>query len=216
MDLREAWRYDDFVDGAMEKKGLSRESMGEFASQIPEVVLSRREVDPAAMYEAVMEELARRWKLTESMPLHAAWHHGMVPAILLTALRNGGYLVGEEEIEEAFKRGMMIPGGGCGFHGVCGAGNGLGIVASILIRATPLHDEERSKALTMSAKAILRIGEIGGPRCCPRATYATIQVAASELREMGYELLITDLEGRCRFSERNPDCAEDDCPFHLR
>lgn len=65
-----------------------------------------------------------------------------MPCVLLTAYKNcGGDIRLPASLSEAWKRGKKVPGGACGFLGVCGAAAGTGIFISILTGDTPLSGE---------------------------------------------------------------------------
>jgi hypothetical protein len=90
----------------------------------------------------------------------------------------------------------------------------VGIAVSIAERATPMHDEERSTSMRVSSRALAVVAQLGGPRCCPRATYACIEFGCMELGALGYRMEFTGPRGRCAFSQKNKDCIEERCPFY--
>ncbi|OKY77789.1 MAG: Redox-active protein with multiple conserved metal-binding region [Candidatus Methanohalarchaeum thermophilum] len=209
-DCKEISDYDEFMEAST---SVSLEEYKEFMSNIFEVVPEREEKDPVKLYEKTIEELRSRWVASEKIPVHGPWHHGLVGGILVTSLKNNGYSFSEEDIEEALERGLMIPGGACGFHGSCGAASGLGIAVSIATRGTPFHDEKRTKALTANSKAYKRIAELGGPRCCTLSTYTTLDLAEEILKEIGYSIPLSDVEGRCKVYRENDECHGIKCPY---
>ncbi len=208
--------YDEFMGAALDYDGLSMEDYKAFMPNLFEVVPARPEKDPVEMYQAVIEELRERWTASKELPFHGPWHHGMIAGIIIAALRNNGYDFTDEDVCEALKRGLMIPAGSCGFHGVCGAGTGLGIALSIVGHSTPFRDEERSRALQAASKAISRIGRMGGPRCCALSAFATLSLATRVLGEMGYELPSSKMAGVCSKHELNPQCHLERCPYYPR
>ena len=77
-------------------------------------------------------------KALPSEHMHGPEHHIIVPLVLLTALRNnGGDISYDEAMREAYTRASKLPGGTCGFWGVCGAAAGAGIFASLLLGSSP-------------------------------------------------------------------------------
>ncbi len=202
--------YEDFMDIST---SVPLEEYEDFMPVIFEVVPDRKEKDPVKMYEKVIEELRERWTASENIPIHGPWHHGLIGGILINALKNNGYDFSDEEVQEALKRGLMVPGGSCGFHGACGAGSGLGLAVSIAAGSTPFHDEERTEALKANSRVYRRIAELGGPRCCTLSTYATLDIAEEVLKDMGYEIHVSDVEGRCKVYKKNDDCHGLDCPY---
>ena len=65
--------------------------------------------------------------------MHGPEHHAIVPCVLLTAFHNcGGGNDLKEDLSVALKRGRQVPGGVCGYWGVCGAAAGAGIYMSVV------------------------------------------------------------------------------------
>lgn len=168
------------------------------------------------MYERIIEETRRIWTASKKMPVHGGWHHFLVAGILMQTLRNNGYNFTEEDVKEAVERGMMIPGGGCGFHGVCGAGSGIGIVLSIVGRSNPLHKDERSRSLLATSEAYQRIAKLGRSRCCPLSTYTTLNLGAKLLTDLGYKVELSKCTRRCAFHALNDECHGLPCPYYPR
>ncbi|MFP4005689.1 MAG: DUF5714 domain-containing protein [Candidatus Hadarchaeia archaeon] len=205
--------YDEFMETSLKYNDLSMEDYEEFMPTVFEVVPDRKGKDPVVMYEKVIEELRKRWTASENLPVHGPWHHGLTAGILINSLRNNGYDFSEEDVQEALERGLMIPGGTCGFHGACGAGTGLGIAVSIATSSNPFHDESRTKSLRASAKIYNRIADLGGPRCCTLSTYTTLDIADDLFREIGYEIPVSEIEGRCKAYRQNGQCHGPECPY---
>ena len=86
--------------------------------------------DPAAILEQVMA-------LT-GLPMHGPEHHAIVPGVIIAAARNAGVPVPDRALEMALERAGKVPGGWCGYYGVCGAAVGVGIAVSVLSGATPV------------------------------------------------------------------------------
>jgi len=120
--------YEEFMQTGLKYNNLMMKDYEEFMPILFEIVPKREEKDPIPMYEGIIEELRKRWAASEQLPFHGPWHHGLVGGILIASLKNNGYDFSESDIKEALKRGLMIPAGGCGFLGICGAGTGAGIV----------------------------------------------------------------------------------------
>ncbi len=210
---KEIANYEDFMETSVGYNDLSLQHYEDFMPVIFDLVPNIEEKDPVKIYEKVIEELKERWTASENLPPHGPWHHGLLGGILVTALKNNGYDFSDEDIGEALQRGLMIPGGSCGFHGSCGAGTGLGIAVSMASRSTPFHDESRTKALAANSKAYARIAELGGPRCCTLSTYATLEIAQSIFEEMGYDIPVSEVDNRCEVYQENKQCHGVDCPY---
>lgn len=146
--------------------------------------------------------------------MHGPEHHTLVGSALLTAYRNAG---GEIELLKALKemmaRGQKVPGGACGFWGSCGAAISTGMCMSILSGATPLTQESWGQSNLMTARSLLKIGEVGGPRCCKRNSYLSLQAAAEYIKETkGVTLEMKPIV--CHRSDANNQCIGKRCPFH--
>lgn len=154
-----------------------------------------------------------------SMPfchMHGPEHHVMVGAALLTAYKNaGGELDHEKALLEMYSRGKAVPGGVCGFWGACGAGISSGIYMSIATKSTPLTEEPWKLSNKMTSRALDKIGENGGPRCCKRDSYLAIIEAVKFTEEkLGVKMEIGDI--KCSRSSQNNQCIGKKCPFFAR
>ena len=86
---------------------------------------------------------------------------------------------------------------------------------SIVTRATPLAKEAWGLANQMTSKALGRIGEIGGPRCCKRDSYLAVTVAVEFVKEnLGVEMELGEI--RCSRSANNNQCVQGRCPFYQK
>ncbi|MGI6053793.1 MAG: DUF5714 domain-containing protein [Clostridium sp.] len=148
--------------------------------------------------------------------MHGPEHHSLVPCVLLTAYHNqGGKIDLDTAIPEAVRRGRQVPGGFCGFWGVCGAAVGCGIYASILLESGPLQAESWAKAQKLTARCLERIAAVGGPRCCKRDS----RLAMEEAVEFTAETFGVQMEAGknpCQFSEQNQECLKERCPYYKR
>ena len=146
--------------------------------------------------------------------MHGPEHHIMVGAALLTAFKNaGGELDLAAALPEMLRRGKGVPGGACGFWGACGAGISAGMFVSILSKASPLTKESWGLSNRMTSKALGRIGEIGGPRCCKRNSYLSVLAAVDFAKEhFGVEMERPEVV--CIHSSLNNQCIGRRCPFY--
>lgn len=145
--------------------------------------------------------------------MHGPEHHVMVGAALLTAYcRAGGNVELETALKEMWSRGKNVPGGACGFWGACGAGISAGIFLSIISGSTPLKKEPWGLANRMTARALEKIGTVGGPRCCKRDSYLSILEAVDFVKEhFGVSMTISKFV--CTHSAANNQCIGRQCPF---
>ena len=148
--------------------------------------------------------------------MHGPEHHSMVGMALLTAYRNsGGDLDLKKALVEMNSRGRSVPGGACGFWGACGAGISAGMFVSIVTGSTPLGQENFGLSHKMTASALAAIGETGGPRCCKRDSYLSIQRAV-EFAENSLGARMEQPRIRCSYSGQNNQCIGKRCPFCKR
>lgn len=174
--------------------------------RILELCLQETSKNPIEILEAMM-----------SLPfchMHGPEHHVMVGAALLTAYHNaGGDLDLSKAISEMYRRGMEVPGGACGFWGACGAGISAGMYLSIVTQATPLAKETWGLSNQMTSRALGKIGETGGPRCCKRDSYLSVLEAVRFTKEkLGISMELGDVV--CSRSAQNNQCIQKRCPFY--
>ncbi len=147
--------------------------------------------------------------------MHGPEHHILVGAVLLTAYHNsGGKLKLQTALSEMSRRGQQIPGGVCGFWGCCGAGVSTGIFVSIITGATPLHQDVWGLANQMTARALQKIGNLSGPRCCKRDSFTAVKEAVAFTQE--HFLVQMELPDSiiCGFSKFNEQCKKENCPYY--
>ena len=145
--------------------------------------------------------------------MHGPEHHVMVGAALLTAYKNaGGNIELEKALGEMMKRGKSVPGGACGFWGACGAGISSGMFVSIISSSTPLTEEPFALSHQMTAKSLSAIGRIGGPRCCKRDSYLSVE-AAIDFTAEHFGVQMERSEIICRHAAQNNQCIGKRCPY---
>jgi MoaA/NifB/PqqE/SkfB family radical SAM enzyme/ubiquinone/menaquinone biosynthesis C-methylase UbiE len=144
---------------------------------------------------------------------HGPEHHSLVPAVILTALRNSGDEISDDRILTGIQRGQTIVGGACAFMGVCGAAIGVGIAFSILLRADPYKAYERQTVQQVTQKVLERISSYMAPRCCQRDVWLALQEASRLLEEIMGKKLMVDKKIVCRQFPKNKECIRDQCPL---
>jgi hypothetical protein len=83
---------------------------------------------------------------------------------------------------------------------------------SIITGSTSLKTEEWNLSNLITGRSLVTIAEHGGPRCCKRDVYLSLQTAVGFLKEkMGVVLENQDV--RCMFSDRNRECLKAKCPY---
>ncbi len=148
--------------------------------------------------------------------LHGPEHHTIVPCVLLTAYHNcGGGNDLKKDLAAALKRGKRVPGGICGFWGVCGAAAGAGIYLSVLLDSGPLNGEVWGVPQELTARCLQANARTGGPRCCKRTSRLAVHEAVLFTAErLGVQMPEEDVS--CRYTGENEECIGRACPFYPR
>ncbi|MDD2216211.1 MAG: DUF5714 domain-containing protein [Eubacteriales bacterium] len=150
-------------------------------------------------------------------PMHCPQHHYLVSAVLLVACRQRQ---GESpanlksDLALAEERARNVLPGFCGWYGACGAAVGIGIFLSIITDTNPCSDESWSWVNNATGQALLKMAEIGGPRCCKRNTYIALEVARDLTEEYLGIVLEKQEKTECKYTEHNQECIKDKCPFY--
>ncbi len=181
------------------------ECHGGSGAAVLRLLLRSRERDPLRLLEQV-------FALPE-VHLHGPEHHGIVPCVLIAAYRNcGGAVDPERSLTEAWTRGRKIPGGACGFLGVCGAAAGAGVFASIVSGATPLTEKQWAVPQRLTAACLEAMAEVGGPRCCKRTSRIAVECAAAfSAAEFGVHMPVKRIP--CAYRAQNSECIRQRCPY---
>lgn len=147
--------------------------------------------------------------------MHGPEHHLLLTAALLTAYCNEK----EQQVKlpdylaEANERSMSVPGGACGFWGICGAAIGSGIYVSILTKANPFAKEEWKAVGQLTACCANAISGEGGPRCCKRDGFLSLIETVKYSNELlGTHFIVPD-DILCDFYPNNDECRGKACPF---
>ena len=176
------------------------------ANAIISVCMEEKSKNPIDIFEKLMS--------MEFCHMHGPEHHIMVGSALLTAFKNsGGNIDLAKALPEMYSRGKSVPGGACGFWGACGAAVSAGIYFSIITDTTPLSETSWGWSNLMTSRALGKIGEIGGPRCCKRNGYLAITEAVSFTDEqLGIKMELGEI--CCSRSHLNNQCLKERCPFN--
>lgn len=160
-------------------------------------------------------QIANKIMRSEAVHMHGPEHHIIVGSALLTAYKNAG---GDLDLPSALiameHRGKIVPGGFCGLAGTCGAAVSSGMFLSIALKTNPLSEEAWGLGLQLTGKILTRIGSFGGPRCCKRDSFISMQMTVEFVREhLGIEMELPK-KIVCGFSEKNRECLKEVCPFY--
>lgn len=181
-------------------------TMEEKFALIREAVLKSDSRDPVKIARSVMGE--------DFVALHGPEHHFLDGGALLTAYRNaGGELDLESALETLKERTLKMPGAMCGQWGVCGAAAAMGAALAVLHGTGPLTaNEYYADNLALTSRILMKMAELGGPRCCKRNAFLSLSTAAEFVRER-YGLPLETGEIVCSYSPRNAQCLGNKCPF---
>jgi hypothetical protein len=171
---------------------------------IRNVCLHSQQADMAVLMQAIRSHPYFR--------MHGPEHHSMVPAVILTALRNSGYPISDEQIITAIERGQTIVGGSCAFLGACGAAIGAGIALSLVLGANPYAGDRRQVTMQATQKALQRIASLNAPRCCQRDAWLALKEASIFVQKYTGKLLTVELFP-CEQFLKNKECIQARCPL---
>jgi DNA-directed RNA polymerase subunit RPC12/RpoP len=145
--------------------------------------------------------------------MHGPEHHLLLTAALLTTYCN---TLGRDDLpellEEANDRSMQVPGGACGYWGICGAAIGAGIFLSLVSEASPFAVEEWKVSGQLTAKCAAAISGQGGPRCCKRDSFSALKEAVTFCNQnLNTSFGYPDIT--CQFYPNNQECKGKGCQF---
>lgn len=146
--------------------------------------------------------------------IHGPEHHILDGACFLTAMRRAGVDFDlEKALDEMIERGKKMPGATCGQWGVCGSAASVGAALAIIHGTGPLSDNQYYKDnMKYVSQALDKISEVGGPRCCKRNAFLSLQTAVDFVKAR-YGIEIPKNNINCIFSERNKQCIGASCRF---
>jgi hypothetical protein len=153
-----------------------------------------------------------------SVKMHGPEHHFLVPAVLLTSYYNlkGDKKTFKKKIMDAKQRSSNVLGGFCGYYGSCGSAIGSGIAMSLITNTTPLSRETWKQCNLTTAEALKSIALNGGPRCCKRDVYISIEEAVRKIKEFLDTEIPVNESISCGYSFFNKECIKDDCKYFDR
>ena len=145
-------------------------------------------------------------------------HHTLVGASLITAYANAGGRFPhdwskDQALAELKKRSMQVPGGTCGFWGVCGAAASVGQAMSVMNGSTPMTQEPWAQCQRLTSLVLGRLADLGGPRCCKRVGYVALVTAVPYVNELLGSNMQLPKKITCTFFSRNAECRRNECPW---
>lgn len=153
----------------------------------------------------------------EYISIHGPEHHVLDGACFLTAMHHAGVVFDlDHALDEMIERGQKMPGATCGKWGMCGSSASIGAALAIIHETGPLSDNQYYKDnLNYVSKALSKIAQTGGPRCCKRNAFFSLMTAIDFVQETyGVELMKQEI--KCEFSHLNQQCIGIKCPFYKK
>jgi len=145
--------------------------------------------------------------------MHGPEHHIIVGSSILTAYKNaGGNINLKESLSELLNRAKQVPGGTCGYWGACGAAISSGMAISIITKSTPLTTKEFQLSNKMTSLSLNNISKHGGPRCCKRDSYLSIETAIEFIKE-NLDIILEKTEIVCKYYPQNDQCKKSECLY---
>ena len=149
-------------------------------------------------------------------PMHGPEYHALIPGIILVCFRNCGGKVTDFEIKMAIDRGKKIPGGSCGFMGICGVATGVGIAISVITKATPLRENERSIVLSHISELSKKFAKYNGARCCQRESLTGLKYFSKISEKLTGIYVPAEMNYKCEQYLLNKNCIKNRCPFYTK
>ena len=182
--------------------------MEERARKILEACLQESGCNPIEIFYKIAHQ--------DFVRMHGPEHHILDGAALLTAYKNaGGKIALEEALNELAKRGLQMPGAMCGLWGVCGAVCSLGAALSIIDGTSPLSTDDWGNHMKYTSRAVARLSETGGPRCCKRDAFLAFDEVISFIND-NYDVKLEKSAVKCDFHPMNQQCLKEKCPFYSK
>ena len=152
----------------------------------------------------------------EYISIHGPEHHFLDGAAFLVAYNNaGGNIDVEKALYDLRERTIKMPGAMCGLWGVCGSVTSIGAALSIIHGTGPLSNDKFYKEhMKYTSTVINKMSEIGGPRCCKRNAFLSIN-AAMKFVEENYDIKMESNQIICEFTNWNKQCIKERCPFFI-
>lgn len=160
-------------------------------------------------------QIAKKIMKSEFISLHGPEHHFLDGACLIVAYKNAGGKIDVEKALNLFaERTIKMPGAMCGFWGVCGSTTSIGAALSIIHDVGPLSSSTYYKDdMEFTSKVLDKMSKIGGPRCCKRNAFLSLDMAIDFIKEK-YNIAMEKENQSCEFSQLNQQCIGTKCPFY--
>ncbi|MCH5270850.1 MAG: hypothetical protein J1E83_08885 [Lachnospiraceae bacterium] len=146
---------------------------------------------------------------------HGPEHHVLDGACILTAFYNAGGVVElDAALQKLMSEGLKMPGAVCGLWGVCGAVMSIGAALAIIDGSGPLSTEDWGSHMEYTSQALTRLAKIGGPRCCKRDAFSSMELAIGYIKKR-YGITLDMPHIKCDFASKNAECIGERCPYNI-
>ena len=181
--------------------------MSDKTLKIKELCKQSKSKDPIYIAKTIMHD--------PLINIHGPEHHILDGAALLTALHNYGVTFDyDKALDEMETRGLKMPGAICGLWGICGSCASLGAALAIIHETSPLSNNQYYKDnMHYTSLALKRLGDIGGPRCCKRNAFISIETMI-EFLQVNYGIELEHHPIVCEFNKLNQQCIKERCPYY--
>ena len=168
--------------------------------------MTKSDTNPYDIFHAIAQE--------DYVRIHGPEHHILDGACILTAYHNaGGNIDLDDALHKLMCEGLRMPGAACGLWGVCGAVTSIGAALAIIDGTGPLSTEDWGSHMEYTSAALARLAKYGGPRCCKRDAFSSMELAADYIREH-YGITFNTTPIKCDFSSQNAQCIGKRCPYN--
>lgn len=162
--------------------------------------------DPYRLFHTIAEK--------DFVRIHGPEHHILDGACILTAFHNaGGKIDLPSALQKLMHEGMRMPGAACGLWGVCGAVTSIGAALAVIDGTGPLSTDDWGSHMEYTSAALARLAKTGGPRCCKRDAFSSLEQAAVYIKHR-YGITLSMSPIKCDFSPLNAQCIGEKCPYH--
>ncbi|MEA5060965.1 MAG: DUF5714 domain-containing protein [Erysipelotrichaceae bacterium] len=160
-------------------------------------------------------EIAKIVMANDFVNMHGPEHHFLDGAVFLVAYKNsGGDIDLDKSLQQLAMRAIEMPGGICGYWGVCGSLASIGASLSIIHDTNALSNDDFYKDhMEYTSSVLQKMSEIGGPRCCKRNAFISITTAVDFVNKK-YKVEMEKDAVVCNFYRFNSDCIKNRCPFY--
>ncbi len=178
---------------------------GDIAKVVENLCLSSDETDMISLFTKIRKH--------NQVPVNGPEHHFIIPGAITAVYRNLGGNISDNDIINAIKRGKDIPGGTCGFWGVCGASLGSGIAFSTILSSSPLTPGARKIVQQAVSEITSSVSGFESARCCRRESLSVLIKVAEISKKILPVALNAGIPEKCDQFRQNRECPGNTCRY---